>query len=147
MVALAQLWLYRGLINCFRTFTVKMQLNTCCQLVTIANRAQNLTESTLLIKLQQIALSENAESTNNVNLEVIQKLYKTVFSKEAAVDLNIPEMQALRAVLKSTKITLQESLELQGYGYSIENILKHVEPLSEHPELAIGSCIYLPSVK
>ena len=101
--------------------------------VTIAIRAQILTESALLIKLQQIALSENAESTNNVNLEV--------------TDLNIPEMQALRAVLKSTKITLQESLELQGYGYSIENILKHVEPLSEHPELAIGSCIYMPSVK
>ena len=35
--------------------------------VTIAIRAQILTESALLIKLQQIALSENAESTNNVN--------------------------------------------------------------------------------
>ena len=79
--------------------------------------------------------------------KLFESCIKLFFSKEAAVDLNIPEMQALRAVLKSTKITLQESLELQGYGYSIENILKHIEPLSEHPELAIGSCIYMPSVK
>ena len=44
---------------------------------------------------------------NNVNLEVIQKFYKTVLSKEVDVDLNIPEMQALRAILESTKIALQ----------------------------------------
>ena len=70
-------------------------------------------------------------------MQKVQIMSILFFSKEAAVDLNIPEMQALRAVLKSTKFTLQESLELQGYGYSIENILKHVEPLSEHPELAM----------
>ena len=73
-----------------------------------ANRAHILSESTLLIKLQQIALSESENSTNNVNLEVIQKLYKSVFSKEADVDRDIPEMQALRVILESTKITLRE---------------------------------------
>ena len=36
-----------------------------------ANRAHILTESALLIKLQEIALSESADSKNNVNLEVI----------------------------------------------------------------------------
>ena len=78
------------------------------KVVARANRADILTESALLIKLQQIALSESADSTNNVSLEVIQKLYKTVFSKEVDVDLDIPEMQALRVILESTKIALQE---------------------------------------
>ena len=72
-------------------------------------RAQILPESALLIKLQQIASSESADSTNNVNLEVIQKLYKTVLSKEADVDLEIPEMQDLRVISESTKIALQEN--------------------------------------
>ena len=43
-------------------------------------RAHILTESTLLIKLQQIALSESADGTNNINLELIKKLYKTFLS-------------------------------------------------------------------
>ena len=41
-------------------------------------RAHILTESALLI--QQIALSESAGRTNNINLELIQKLYKTFLS-------------------------------------------------------------------
>lgn len=53
-------------------------------------------------------------------------------------------MQALRAILKSTKIAYRKSLELQGYGCIIQNILKHVETLLEHPELGTGSCIYMP---
>ena len=73
-----------------------------------ANRTYILTESALLIKLQQIALSESAASTNNVNLEVIQKLYKPVLSKEADIDPDIREMQALRTILESQKIALQE---------------------------------------
>ena len=73
-----------------------------------ADRAYILTESALLIKLQQIALSESAASTNNVNLEVIRKLYKPVLSIEADIDPDIREMQALRAILESQKIALQE---------------------------------------
>ena len=69
-----------------------------------ANRARIITESALLINLQEIALSESADSTNNVNLELIQKLYKTVLNKQADVALDIPEMQALRAILEATKI-------------------------------------------
>ena len=65
-----------------------------------ASRAHILTESALLIKLQQIALSQNGDSTNNVNLEVIQKLCKTILSKEVDVNLDLPEMQAFRAVLE-----------------------------------------------
>ena len=72
-----------------------------------ANWAHILTESVLLIRLQQIILSKSADSTNSVNLEVIQKFYKIVLSKEIDVDLEIPEMQALRAILEST-IALHE---------------------------------------
>ena len=52
----------------------------------------------------------------------IWKLFKScmkLLSKEVDVDLGIPEMQALRAVLESTKIALREKLELHGYGCSI----------------------------
>ena len=65
-------------------------------------------DSVLLIKLQQIALFQTADSANTVNLKVIQKLCKTILSKEVDVDLDLPEMQAVRAALESTKIALQK---------------------------------------
>ena len=73
-----------------------------------ASRAYIIAESALLIKLQQIAWSQSADSTNDVNSEVIQKLWKTFLSKEVGVNLDLPEKQALRAVLESTKIALRE---------------------------------------
>ena len=73
-----------------------------------ASRAYIIAESGLLIKLQQIAWSQSADSTNDVNSEVIQKLWKTFLSKEVGVNLDLPEKQGLRAVLESTKIALRE---------------------------------------
>lgn len=73
-----------------------------------ANETYIFTESALLMKLQQIRLSESADSTYNVHLEVIQKLYKTILSKETDVDLDIPEMQFLRTILESMKTASQK---------------------------------------
>ena len=108
--ALVKLWQGRGIDKLFQNSygekAVKHMLSGKAD--ARANRAYILTESALLIKLQQIALSESAASTNNVNLEVIQKLYKPVLSKEADIDPDIREMQALRTILESQKIALQE---------------------------------------
>ena len=56
--------------------------------VSRATRAHILTESALLIKLQRMALSEslNEEGVTNVDLELIQTLYKTVLSKRDIFD-------------------------------------------------------------
>ena len=76
--------------------------------VSRANRAHILTESALLIKLQRMALSEssNEEGITNVDLDLIQTLYKTVLSKTGEVDIGIPAMQSLQTILEETKESL-----------------------------------------
>lgn len=108
-------------------------------------RAHILTESALLI--QQIALSESADRTNNINLELIQKLYKTFLSWETDVDLDIPqrqalraslESQALRASLESTKIPSQEKFRTARlWLLDIEYIETCGNFIREHPDLAL----------
>ena len=78
----------------------------------------------------------------------IWKLFKSCmklfFSKEAAVDLNIPEMEALRAILKSTKIALQEKSRAASLWLQY---IEYIETCRNFIRASIGSCIYMPSVK
>ena len=117
------------------------------KVVARANKARILTESALLIKLQQIALSENSNNgVNNVNLEDIQMLYKTVLSKVEDVDLEIPAMQALKTILEATKMSLQEKSRTARLWLQYVEYVETYRTLSEHPELVIGSYICMPSV-
>ena len=78
-----------GIVKLFQNIygenTVKHKLSS--KAVARGDRPHILTGSVPLIKLQQIALFESAESVNNASLEVIQNLY-------------ILEKQTLRAILK-----------------------------------------------
>lgn len=75
-----------------------------------ANRAHILTESALLIKLQEIALQGNSpEGERYVDIEQIQEIYRNITKKNGEYHMNITPLQKLKEVVEEKKAFLCEN--------------------------------------
>ena len=76
-----------------------------------ANRAHILTESALLIKLQEIAPEGNPVQSEEKKVDIgeIQELYNMVTSRSDDYDLTIPSLQKLNMIVEEKKSSLREN--------------------------------------
>ena len=112
MAVLVTLWTVQGFLSCFTQFMAKMQQNTMSGKATArANRAHILTESALVIKLQEIALQGNTHESEErcVDMEQIQELYTNVTSKNGEYDMNITPLQKMKQIVEEKKAFLCEN--------------------------------------